>query len=168
MDSIGCVSRDTIEILRRDNGKARFTLKLDTLEAYAGQEVYYPLKVLSSENELLECSGEYRVVVHFNRSLLVPKQPYLWSTMTDRLRWVSFGFEFGPNIDATELPGIYFTAVLGDTTETPIVIDSFFWDNQVVDYLSYDGLFRLLGICTAGSYARYFVHRWSPRHIRSR
>lgn len=152
LDSIGCLARDTIEILRRDNGKARFTIKLDTLSAYAGEQVYYPLRVLSSENELLECSGEYRVVVHFNRSLLVPTKdpPFLWDRLDTRLRYVTFGMQFGPDINVTELPGLTFTATLGDTSETPIIIDSFFWDNQVVDYVKYDGLFMLLGVCEEG------------------
>lgn len=149
-DSIGCVASDTIDILRQDNGASRFTIKLDTLEAYAGDLVYYPVRVVSSENQLLECVGDYRVVVHFNRSLLVPQQPFLWDELQTRLRYVAFGTDFGPNISATELPGISFIATLGDTSETPIVIDSFYWDNKVVDYVSYDGLFRLLGICEEG------------------
>ena len=106
--------------------------------------------MISSENQLLECVGAYRVVVHFNRSLLVPQQPYLWDELQTRLRYVAFGTDFGPNISATELPGISFIATLGDTSETPIVIDSFYWDNKVVDYISYDGLFKLLGICEEG------------------
>jgi hypothetical protein len=161
LDSIGCLARDTIDILRSDNGKARFTIKLDTLSAFAGEEVHYPVRILSSENELLECTGDYRVAVHFNNSLLVPKQPYLWDRMDTRLRYVGFGSHFtGPNLNAGELPGITFTATLGDTSETPIVIDSFLWDNARVDHVSYDGLFLLLGICEDGD-PRYAVYHCS-------
>jgi hypothetical protein len=168
MDSIGCVASDTIYIPRLDNGAARFTIKLDTLEAYPGEQVYYPVRVLSSENELLECTGDYQVHVHFNRSLLVPQQPYLFDRLEPRLRYVAFGSHFtGPNLNAAELPGITFVATLGDTIETPIIIDSFYWDNKVVDYLKYDGLFRLLGVCTDGDtryvYTKGIQYMTAPR-----
>jgi hypothetical protein len=151
VDSNGCTGYDTISIRKGFIGPTKFILALDTLEGNTGDVVYYPIKILNSDNALLACPSDYTMSIHFNRTLLVPMPPFIKDSLTDSLRFITIGntLKLGTN-PPDHLPGIQFTVTLGDTTATPIVIDSFTWGAYPVEYEAHDGLFRLANVCYQG------------------
>lgn len=150
VDSNGCTGYDTMDIRLGILKPTKFVIALDTLYGNTGDRIYYPIKILSLEDPLLDCEADYTMSVHFNRSLLVPTNSLRFDSLTPRLRFVTFGNTLSISGPITELPGIEFIVTLGDTSETPIVIDSFTWGKFPIEYTAYDGLFRLADICYEG------------------
>jgi hypothetical protein len=150
IDSNGCTGYDTTSIRLGILKPTKFILALDTLLGNTGDKVYYPIKVISLEDPLLDCEAEYTMSVHFNRSLLVPTTSLSFDSLTPFLRFVTFGNTLNIAGTITELPGIEFTATLGDTSATPIVIDSFTWGKFPIEYIGHNGLFILADICYQG------------------
>lgn len=150
VDTNGCTGYDTTYIRLGILKPTKFILALDTLYGNTGDRVYYPIKVLSLEDPLLDCEAEYTMSVHFNRSLIVPTNSLSFDSLTERLRFVTFGNTLSISGLITELPGIEFIVTLGDTSETPIVIDSFTWGKFPIEYIGHNGLFRLADICYEG------------------
>jgi len=150
IDSNGCTGYDTTSIRLGILKPTKFVLALDTLLGNTGDRVYYPIKVISLDDPLLDCEAEYTMSVHFNRSLLVPTTSLSFDSLTPFLRFVTFGNSLNIAGTITQLPGIEFTATLGDTAATPIVIDSFTWGKFPIEYIGHNGLFTLADICYQG------------------
>jgi hypothetical protein len=150
VDTNGCTGYDTTYIRLGILKPTKFILALDTLYGNTGDRVYYPIKIISLEDPLLDCEAEYTMSVHFNRSLIVPTSSLSFDSLTERLRFVTFGNTLNISGSITELPGIEFIVTLGDTSETPIVIDSFTWGKFPIEYIGHNGLFRLADICYEG------------------
>jgi hypothetical protein len=151
-DANGCRGRDTITIYTRLPAPTKFIIKLDTLSGNTGDRIYFPIRIISVDNPLLNCPGDYTLSVHFNRSLLVPIPPFIDNELTDRTRYITVTktLTIGGAGKVNELPGLEFDVTLGDTSATPIVIDSFTWGEFPIEYIAYDGLFKLADICYDG------------------
>jgi hypothetical protein len=150
IDTNGCTGYDTMDIRLGILKPIKFVLALDTITANTGDRVYYPIKVLSIEDPLLDCEADYSMSVHFNRSLLVPINTLSFDSLTLYERYITFGNTLSISGPLDELPGIEFYVTLGDTSETPIVIDSFKWGKFPIEYIGHNGRLILGDICYQG------------------
>jgi hypothetical protein len=150
-DSNGCSGSASVSIYR-DFGEPKITIALDTLEAEPGQKVTFTATILSSENLPQSLARNFELTLSFNATLLSPSLPAVATVRNGNTRTITIaGTRNTDQVDGI-LTSIEFIAALGNAETTTITVDSLRWLDAVkpVTVTSYDGGFRLLGLCREG------------------
>ncbi len=148
-NTYGC--KDTASIDIQSLVKPEIGLSIPTIEGYPGDHIVIPVSIVSSTNVTPQSATDITYRLRFNRSLLVPLDKSAPSQFNGRERTVTLQATRGNTQTAGTLGAFEFIAALGDTSETPLVIDSVEWTSGVpIATTVSNGTFKLLGICPQG------------------
>lgn len=127
------------------------------IEAVAGDHVRIPLLVDGPGDTASSTARRYTVLIRFNRSLLAPLDSASLDVATDEERMLLYDGEWSGESDTLRL--LSFLAALGNAGSTPVVIESFVWEDGCDGGLTIiDGEFRLADLCDEGG-TRLFLAR---------
>jgi len=124
------------------------------VEAGAGEIVSVPI-VLAPIGSPVSPSGEFTIVVSFDKTLLYPIDTAITITETDDTRTLALRAPRSASGDT--ICTLKFFTGFGDAESTPLHIETFEWYEECpVRTTTVDGLFRLQGICNDGRTTRLF------------
>lgn len=120
----------------------------DLVEAAPGEDVSLP--VLMDERDSLVVQGrKFTAVLRYNGSLLAPLDSAVFSVMAEDERVLVYNGTVSGMGDT--LAVLRFLAALGDAESTPVVIESFLWDDGCGNVLNgLPGEFHLRNLCPEG------------------
>ncbi|MDP4199546.1 MAG: T9SS type A sorting domain-containing protein [Bacteroidota bacterium] len=154
IDTHGCSSSSDPLAYEPNSAQPHVELSLGSIQAFPGDHVSLPLRVVTSQG--LPASIDFSYTIRFNKSLLGLADLSAPSTVSGRDRSVTRHGTLTNQLSSTPVDKIEFIAALGDTSETPIYIDTIVWSGGKSISTTIDtGRFMLLGICPAGG-NRYF------------
>lgn len=119
-------------------------------EARAGETFSVPIMLDASHALDDRRLRNFTATLRFNRTLLVPQGATPTGTVSGNQRTVSISGVRPAGLVAGEIARLEFSAALGDSDVTPIVMESFVWTDGNAVSTTHDGLFRLAGVCTEG------------------
>jgi hypothetical protein len=132
------------------NNIPSFMVEIPAFEGSAGERIEVPLRLNGTERSIfaLGKARRFTAAIRFNASLLIPGPDMPVGIVRDGERSITIEGEW----DGTSgiLANLSFTAALGDSEATPIVIDRFLWNDNGSTALTSNGLFRLLDLCREG------------------
>lgn len=124
-----------------------------TLEAAPGDRLNVP--VLLRTSDVPSPSRRYKMLLRYNNSLLAPLDSATLDILTEKERVVMYEGEWTGQEDT--LRTLSFIAALGDAESTPLVIESFVWEDGCAGGLTLaNGEFRLNGLCPEGGTRLFF------------
>jgi hypothetical protein len=122
---------------------------IDPLDARTGQTVSMPLMLRSSENLITNGqTREFSAKIRFNATLLSPNETPDNDIITNGERTI----EVSGNISAPNgvMKMMNYTAALGNTKCTDLIIDTVIWKNIKVETILDNGKFCLTNVCPEG------------------
>lgn len=126
------------------------------LSQKAGEEVVMPVRLNQAPASLQGSKRTYTFTLQFNATMLIPNFPVVADTIIGNLRTVQVrnaGF-----FRSDTLMLLRFTAALGDTDQTPLVLSNFAWDDECSEYTPTNpSVFQMQGVCRANG-SRYFIN----------
>lgn len=147
LDSNGC--RDTAEAV--DAGPAVASIWIDRYQGVPGDVV--PVTIWMSGARYLAWNGitSFTARVHFNRTLLwpMPATAKALASASDTVLLLRAAIPSDTS-DPIALAVIPMKVTLGNAASTPLVLDTFFFDQSPATLAATDGLFELSGLCTQG------------------
>jgi hypothetical protein len=123
------------------------TVALPVLEAAPGEHVTIDLSLVAQKQLLAAGVRAFNSELRFNGTVLVPVGSTPRGVMVGDQRIIDVSGMY----DSTDnlLARLEFLATLGDVSSTPLIIESFAWDNPDVALTRIDGEFRI-GVCREG------------------
>jgi hypothetical protein len=150
IDSNGCTGRDSIAILSPDQIPA-IELGLPMLQARPGDRVHVMVNIVRTQNLSKAKVSQYSYVLCVNKTLLALAELSIPFTISGEWIRIPRMGAVSNVLSMNPLDQIDFIAALGDTLESPIVLDSIVWvTNQAVNTTVDTGQFKLIGVCPAG------------------
>ncbi|MEO5929781.1 MAG: choice-of-anchor D domain-containing protein, partial [Candidatus Kapaibacterium sp.] len=125
-------------------------IMIPSVTAAPGDTVIIPLILTSASSAPPASIGSYRTTLRFNRKLLIPVTRPVADAIVGGDRVVTYAGQSNGVAPPGAFASIRFIAALGDTLITPVVIDSFAWNDQAITVTTGDGLFTLRDICLTG------------------
>jgi hypothetical protein len=153
-DSNGCIGIASINI-PRDSLTVYVDVGTDTLEASPGDIVDFPVRLIRSRHLPPSGATKWVTTFTFNRTLLAPKDNVYPSNTVGRWRTLTFDGNRPDFMEQGVMLPVEYIVALGDTTETPIIVETFAFTNGRVTYVTrYNGLLRIK-VCTSGGTRLY-------------
>lgn len=128
------------------------SVQVPVISAVPGQRVKIPVMLDSSENLDRNNVHNFEAKLRFNGSMLIPADGRP-SVIVGHDRVVTITGSRQATVASGELVSLEFIAALGDTIETPLILETFrFSDtaNGLVPVTIVNGVFRLEGLCENG------------------
>ncbi|MBS1911927.1 MAG: hypothetical protein JST22_08080 [Bacteroidetes bacterium] len=147
-DANGCGARSAPYTINTTGVSTRVAIAAAT--GSVGDRVEIPI-VLDASNGLDDSRARsFTATLHFDASMLLPAADMPPGTVTQGMRVITINGNRPAGLVTGELARLAFTAMLGDSAATEVVLDHFAWLDGSWDVETANGRFTLTGYCTNG------------------